>query len=178
MPGEVASTVAEPMPFDLRDPEQLASRAPAYELAFAEAGRSLDAQERAVSDLTSRAGVLMAAAAVTTSIFGGQVLAHHRTAATWIALGAFVGVAASFVMVLWPRHEWEFNTQSRDLLTEYVEPAEVPLAMIHRDIAIHRAASIVRNRAQLRRLLFVLRVGMCLLVAEVVGWVVALTGAA
>jgi hypothetical protein len=66
----------------------------------------------------------------------------------------------------------------RDLLTEYVEPAEVPLAMIHRDIAIHRAASIVRNRAQLRRLLFVLRVGMCLLVAEVVGWVAALTGAA
>jgi hypothetical protein len=29
-----------------------------------------------------------------------------------IALGAFVGVAASFVTVLWPRHEWEFNTQS------------------------------------------------------------------
>jgi hypothetical protein len=167
------------MPFDLRDPEQLASRAPAYELAFAEAGRSLDAQERAVSDLTSRAGVLMAAAAVTTSIFGGQVLAHGQgTIAAWLAIAAFAGVGLAVIHVLWPRHDWEFDARATNILAEYVEPAEIPVAMIHRDITIHRAASFARNTGQLRRVLRSLRIAMCLLAAEVVAWVVAVSGLA
>ena len=43
------------------------NKAKSYELAFDEAGRALDAQERAVNELRSRAGVLIAAAAITTS---------------------------------------------------------------------------------------------------------------
>jgi hypothetical protein len=42
--------------------DRLEDRAPAYELAFVEAGRALDAQERAVNELRSRAGILIALA--------------------------------------------------------------------------------------------------------------------
>jgi hypothetical protein len=44
------------------DMASLDLRAPAYELAFVEAGRALDAQERAVNELRSRAGILIALA--------------------------------------------------------------------------------------------------------------------
>jgi hypothetical protein len=49
----------------------------AYLLAFDEAKRALDEQERAVFELRSRAGQLIAGAAITTSFFGGQAVRHH-----------------------------------------------------------------------------------------------------
>jgi hypothetical protein len=167
------------VPFDLTDPEQLALRASAYELAFTEAGRALDAQERVVSDLVSRAGLLMAAAAVTTSIFGGQLLAHgHRSVAAWAATAAFVGAGLTVIDVLWPRQRWEFEAKPTNVLTEYIEPAGIPLAMIHRDLAIHRTVGFHDNANRLRRVHRSLRLGMGLLVVEVVMWVVAVAGLA
>jgi hypothetical protein len=43
----------------------------AYQLAYDEAKRALDEQERAVFELRSRAGQLIAGAAIATSFFGG-----------------------------------------------------------------------------------------------------------
>lgn len=48
-----------------------------YQLAYEEARRAPDEQERAVVELRSRAGQLVAAAAITTSFFGGQALHPH-----------------------------------------------------------------------------------------------------
>jgi hypothetical protein len=167
------------MALPLSDPQQLLLRAPLYELAFTETRQALDSQERTVSDITTRAGVLMAATAVTTSVFGGQVLsADHRTIAAWLALAAFVGVAVTFLTVLWPRRDWEFHTRTGSLLATYAEPMDVSLPIVHRDLAIHRAASFGRNREQIARLHLALRAGMCLLALEVAAWVVALTGLA
>lgn len=42
-----------------------------YALAYEEAKRALEEQERVVAELRSRAGVLIGAAAITTSFFGG-----------------------------------------------------------------------------------------------------------
>jgi hypothetical protein len=164
------------MPFDLTDPDQLALRASAYELAFAEAGHALDAQEQTLRDLIARAGMLMAAAAVITSVFGGQVIAHDGVGSAVIAaFVAFSVVGLVVANVLWPRADWEFETWAIDLLTEYIEPADVPLAMIHRDLAIHRAASARRNLGRLRRTSRSLQFGMGALVIEVVAWVVAVS---
>lgn len=55
------------------------NQARGYELAFEEAGRALDAQERAVNELRSRAGVRMAAAAITTSFFGSRAVTGTTT---------------------------------------------------------------------------------------------------
>jgi hypothetical protein len=165
--------------FDLTDPQQLAARAPAYALAFAESGRALDAQERLMNDLVSRAGLLMAAAAVTTSVFGGQTLAHgHTGPAVWVATIAFIGAGLMVIDVLWPRQRWEFEMKPTDVLSEYIEPADIPVAMIHRDLAIHRTASFHRNTRRLRRASGSLRVGMGLLVVEVVAWVATVPGLA
>lgn len=167
------------MSFDLRDPEQLDSRAPAYALAFAESGRALDAQERAVSELTSRAGVLMAAAAVTTSVFGSKAFPGGRpSTAGWLGVAAFVGVGLAIMYVLWPRRDWQFDARAMTILTDYVEPAEVPVALIQRDITIHRAASFLRNTVHMRRMLRSMRIAMCLLVVEVVAGVVVISGVA
>jgi hypothetical protein len=43
-----------------------------YALAYDEAKRALDEQERVVAELRSRAGTLIAAAAITTSFLGGR----------------------------------------------------------------------------------------------------------
>ena len=57
-----------------------------YELAYAEAQRWLEDQERTVVELRSRAGTLMAAATITTSFFGGQSLIRHDIGASgWVA---------------------------------------------------------------------------------------------
>src|SRR3954452_8097828 len=55
-------------------PEVEENDAKSYELAFEEAGRALDARERAVNELRSRSGVLIAAAAITTSFFGARAI--------------------------------------------------------------------------------------------------------
>jgi hypothetical protein len=80
--------------------------------------------------------------------------------------------------VLWPRRDWEFDARATNILADYVEPADVPVALIRRDVTIHRAASFARNNAQLRRVLRSLRIAMCLLGAEVVAWVAAISGVA
>jgi len=85
-------------------------QAKSYELAFEEAGRALDAQERAVNELRSRAGVLIAAAAITTSFFGSRAIAGGDLSGwVWVALVAFIAVGGSVLTVLWPRTDWSFS---------------------------------------------------------------------
>ncbi|HEX5857669.1 MAG TPA: hypothetical protein VFY91_06130, partial [Microbacterium sp.] len=69
----------EPAPPSDRDPSEEIARlnagaAPAYELAYEEARRALDGQERALGAVRTRAGVVLSAAAIVTSFLGGQAL--------------------------------------------------------------------------------------------------------
>lgn len=147
-----------------------------YELAFEEAGRALEQQERAVYELRAQGGVLVAAAAITTSLFGSRAVSGGLTAAGWCAMSAFALVGASVLVVLWPRRDWEFGANATDVIATYIETAApVALDRIHRDLALHRAASHVRNAAELRVLAVALRLGLLLLVVEVAAWVVALS---
>jgi hypothetical protein len=164
---------------DLYDPRVLARRAPLYELAFAEAGHALAFQERTLSDLRARAVALVGAAAVTTSILGGPALGGVRHGpAAYFAITAFVASALCALSVLWPRHGWEFTTNVEQLIETYAEPVHLPLALVHRDLALHRAVSILRNQRQLKNTMLVLRAGIGLLALEVAAWVVGYTQAA
>ena len=150
--------------------------AAAYALAFDEAGRALDGQERTVNELRSRAGVLIAAAAITTSFFGARAVTDEVSITVWCAVVAFALVGASVLVVLWPRSDWEFSASATDLIATYIEtavPASLP--QIHRDLALHRSASYDRNARQLRALFIAFRVGLVLIVAEVGAWMVALS---
>ena len=93
----------------------------AYALAFEEAGRALDGQERTVNELRSRAGVLIAAAAITTSFFGARAVTPDLTTMVWLATGAFACIGISVLFVLWPRSNWEFSASATDIVATYIE---------------------------------------------------------
>ena len=149
----------------------------AYLLAYEEAKRALDEQERAVFELRSRAGQLIAGAAITTSFFGGQALRHELHAMSWIAVVCFVALSIAVLVILWPRRDWEFNLSPAEFINTYVEPVDgepLDLPSIHRDLSLHMGNSAALNREQLRRLTGAFRIGAVLLVAEVIAWVIAL----
>ena len=149
----------------------------AYLLAYDEAKRALDEQERAVFELRSRAGQLIAGAAITTSFFGGQALRHELHTMSWIAVACFVALSIAVLVILWPRRDWEFNLSPAQFINTYVEPVDAePLDLpgIHRDLALHMGNSAALNRKQLRWLTGAFRIGAVLLVAEVIAWVIVL----
>ena len=151
------------------------NEAKSYELAFEEAGRALDAQERAVNELRSRAGVLIAAAAITTSFFRSRAIAGGDLSGwVWVALVAFIAVGGSVLTVLWPRTDWSFSASAADIIAEYIEPEPIEFPLVQRDLALHRSAAYDRNALQLGRLFLVFRLGLIVLVVEVAAWIVAL----
>jgi hypothetical protein len=110
-----------------------------YELAYDEARRALDAQESVVNELRTRAGVLIAAAAITTVLLRGACALRRRRGDR--------------------------------------EEGPLPLAAIHRDLALHMSASYVANARQLRALTIAFRIGAMFLVGEVVAWVIGIADA-
>jgi hypothetical protein len=149
-----------------------------YQLAFEEARRGLEDQERAVGELRARAGALIAAAAITTSFFGTQAIGDDDPSAwAWHAIGAFVLVAMTVLAVLWPRRDWEFDLSPAQFVATYLEPANDPpldMPVIHRDLALHMGTSARRNRVQLRVPMIIFRAGAILLTLEVLAWIGAL----
>jgi len=146
-----------------------------YELAYDEAKRALDAQESVVNELRTRSGILIAAAAITTSFFGGRALADGAVGtAGWLAIAAFGLVGASVLAVLWPRTDWTFTVNAERFIATYVESVDgaLPVPDIHRDLALHMSASYVGNAQQLRLLTIAFRLGAIFLVGEVIAWVV------
>jgi hypothetical protein len=122
--------------------------APQYELAYQEGKRALDAQESVVNELRSRAGVLIAAAAITTSFFGGRALNDGDLgAAGWVAIACFGCLGIAVLAILWPRHDWVFTVNAERFIATYIESDEgaLDLPSIHRDLALHMSASYVAN---------------------------------
>lgn len=149
-----------------------------YELAYQEAQRGLEDQERTVVELRARAGTLIAAAAISTSFFGGQtLLQHHLGTSGWIAIGCFVLLGFAVLLILWPRHDWEFSLGPSEFIATYLEPNDgdpLGIHLIQRDLALHMGRSAELNRQQLRTLMMLFRLGALLLMAEVLAWVLAL----
>lgn len=162
------------MAFDFTDPRLYRPRAGLYALAFEEAGRALAWQERILSDLRARGVGLAGTATVTTTIFGGP-LASADGSARYVAVSAFVGVCLCALGLLWPRH-FDIALNAQTMLEEYIEPVNVPLPLVHRDLALVRADMLDRNRRALDRLTWWLRVGLCLLAVQVTAWVVGYAG--
>jgi hypothetical protein len=122
----------------------------AYRLAYEEAKRGLDDQEQAVVELRSRAGTLIAAAAITTSFFGSQARRHHVHTMSWVAIGCFVALGATVLAILWPRRDWEFTLSPARFISTYLEPSEgdpLSLPLIHRDLALHMGRSVPEPQA-------------------------------
>ena len=154
------------------DDAELAS---AYELAYDEAVRALSQQQTVIDSFRTRAGLLLSAAAITTSFLGAQALSEgNPNVASWAALACFFGLGLAALAILWPR-QWEFTADPRDVIATYIE-ADEPLSLdaIRRDLALHMENSYVENRAGLERLIIYFRLASGLLTLEVILWIVDL----
>jgi hypothetical protein len=91
------------------------------ELALEEARRALTYQAGSVDELRSRTGLLLAAAAITSSFLGSAAANQGHLGGLGIAaVVAFVAAVGSCLYILWP-HEWTFVTGPRKLLEDWAD---------------------------------------------------------
>jgi hypothetical protein len=136
----------------------------------------VDAQKQMLDQLRSRAGTLLAAAALVTTFLGGQALAGGRNAGLWggIAIATFIAVAICTVIVLLPwRFHFFFDPSS--LVENYVDDEPQPsAATVMRDLALHHDLSRLKNDELIGRLIWAFRGASIFLGAEVGAWLLEL----
>jgi hypothetical protein len=146
-----------------------------YRIAYDEAVRALSQQESMIDSLRTRAGLLLSAAAITTSFLGAQALNDGGAGvSTWLALISFVGLSVAALGVLWP-HRLEFTADPANVIEGYIETDEpLSVAEIHRDLSLHMHGSYADNLAGHKQLAFRFRLAGILLTVEVLLWLVDL----
>lgn len=151
----------------------------AYRLAYDEAVRALAQQQASLDNLRTRAGIVLSAAAVATSLLGGEALAGGGLgSASWVGIAAFIALGGCVLRILLPQRDWEFTSIPRRIIGTYVE-VDQPLSVpeMHRDLALHMEDSYENNGRRIDRLVWFFRVAAFLLTAEVVAWILDLAGA-
>jgi hypothetical protein len=148
--------------------------------------RSVARQQTALDNIRSRAGTLLAAAAIVTSFLGAEALLDPGSEANSVdrslqlpeilAIGAFVGLAITVLTVLWPR-KFKFRVSAKHLLGRHIEVAHDAwdTERLQRNLALWLEKHAEENQPRLDRMLWWFRVGCVLLVIEVVAWLIDLT---
>jgi hypothetical protein len=151
-----------------------------YELAYREAVRALAQQREAFESLRTRAGVLLAGAAITSSLLGRQAFTPgHLSILGWIALASFLGLGATLLSVLWPRPQWDATPSPIRLIETRIELDEpLPLAAIHRDLAYAMSQAQQENQMTYEFLTRHFRAAAVLLGAEVFSLIAGLASQA
>jgi hypothetical protein len=146
-----------------------------YRVAYEEAVRALSEQQAAIESVRTRAGLLLSAAAVTTSFLGAQALQGGSASLfSWLALLGFVAVAATSLAILWPR-SWEFTANSRRVLESCIESGEeIRIESLHRALSLRMQDSFSVNHQGLVELGLLFQVASALLTIEVVLWTAAI----
>jgi hypothetical protein len=146
-----------------------------YKVAYDEAVRALSEQQAAIDSFRTRAGLLLSAAAITTSFLGARALdSGDSNLAVWLAMASFTGVAVVSLAILWPRR-WEFTANPRDVIQTYIEAVEpAPIEELHRDLSLHMHNSYIENRKGLEQLTAFFQIASGLLAVEVILWIVAI----
>jgi len=146
-----------------------------YRVAYDEAVRALSEQQNVIDSFRTRSGLVLSAAAITTSFLGAQALDGGNSPWTaWLALAVFAGVAILSLGILWPRR-WEFTANPRDVIQTYIESEEpAPIDELHRDLSLHMHDSYSENRHGLEQLAAFFQIACALLALEVILWIVAI----
>jgi hypothetical protein len=150
-----------------------------YKVAYDEAVRALSEQQGVIDSFRTRAGLLLSAAAITTSFLGAQALEGGDSGLpAWLAMIGFVGVAAVSLAILWPR-QWEFTANPCDVIQTYIEAdVPAPIEELHRDLSLHMHNSYVENREGLEQLAVFFQIASGLLSIEVILWIIAIASTA
>lgn len=139
-----------------------------YRVAYDEAVRALGQQETAADGFKTRAGMLISAAAITTSFLGANALDAGRfDIPSWMAVATFLGVVGFCLAVLWPTM-WEFSANPGNLIATYIETVNpMTSSEIHRDLALHMGDSNSVNADRLDQLIRWFRIAAILLALEI-----------
>lgn len=150
-----------------------------YQIAYEEAVRALSQQQSMIDSLRTRAGLLLSAAAITTSFLGAQALNDGGAGvATWLALASFVGLSVAALAILWP-HRLEFTADPANVIENYIETDEpLSVAEIHRDLSLHMHSSYADNLTGQKQLALRFRFAGALLTVEVIFWIIDLASKA
>lgn len=147
------------------------------ELIYDESVRALDEQAKVLEGLRSRVGVLISAAAISTTFLGEQALRDagglHFWA--WSALGAFAVLGFCAIGVLFARGGWTFTVDAADL-AQRAEKAGAwdSLPKMHKELASANAGYWQTNDGRLERRHLAFNVACIALVAEVAFWLLEL----
>jgi hypothetical protein len=142
---------------------------------YQEALRGLLQQQAAVSSLHGRAATLIFAASFASSLLGAQALENGVGTWDWVALVLLVAIGALAVLLLWPYYNLTFRFDPEVLLARYVDVADpLPMAAMHRELALQIKADWMRNGRIVRRLREGLQVALILLLLEIVAWLISI----
>ena len=142
---------------------------------YQEALRGLLQQQAAVESLHARAATLIFAASFASSLLGARALENGVDPWDWVALGLLVAIGGLAVFLLWPYYNLTFRFDPEDLLARYVDVADpMPMAAMHRELALRIKADWVRNGRIVRRLREALQVALILLLLEIVAWLISI----
>ena len=152
-------------------------------VAYDEARKAVEGQAATLDSVQTRAGTLLAAAALVSSFLGGQALGQptvsngHIVKTTvgllgWLAIGTFVGVAALALAVLWPR-EWRFDMAAAPIL-DATRGTGINADDGRAQLAIYWDENYVSNKVTLDNVFWCYRGACVLLVVEAVFWILDL----
>ena len=143
---------------------------------FDESVRAVRQQQESLDRLHGRAGIVLSAAAITSSLFGAQVLQDGSlTCLSWAAIGAFVAAAAAALYVLWPRRDyWRFSNSPKTLLGVWVDDEDTSIDTMRRDVAMFNQGACEHNREKLTHLFTGFQVASAALGLEVLLWLLDL----
>ena len=146
-----------------------------YKVAYEEAVRTLAEQQVTIESFRTRAGILLSAAAVTTSFLGAQALqGGNPKFFSWLALLAFIAVSAASLAILWPR-PWEFTASPLGVIESCVDLAEsTRLEELYRALSLDMHGSYLENQLGLKQLAVLFQAAAGLLSIEVVLWTAAI----
>jgi hypothetical protein len=148
---------------------------PRIALVYEESVRAVVQQQNALDSLHTRAGLVLSAAAITSSLFASQVLRDGSPSClTWNALAAFVIVGFSALYVLWPRHGWRFSNSVPKLLSVWVDDEDATIDLMRREVAEFNQGAFSDNSALLGRLYVSFQIASAALGIEVVLWLIDL----
>lgn len=153
---------------------------------YEESVRSLEGQSTSLDNLRGRAGTLLAVASLVTSFLGGQALAGPLlesgrqvsapiSGMSWIAIGAFVVLAALTLWMLLPRRGWRFGHSVQGLF-DVADGLGATTAEAYRHLALQNDRNHDENQRRIGKLQLQFQVAVFALFIECVAWIIELTG--
>lgn len=146
----------------------------AYELAYREAVRTLDHQLATLTELRSRAGMLLAAASITISLLGRETL-HGTPPIAWAAIVCLAFLSLCVLGIVWPHGDWNFDIDPQALLDARLAIGRPTVMDLSLELIAHMGRHRRANSRRLARVVRVFRIGACLLAIQIVLTLVAAT---